>query len=136
MKELVVDKTAIINTTTESVPTRTAIAKMTMKTSGKMELFYMFQVPGISGEKGVDTELDEILLIKCEESNRSVQLRDSVFMKQLGFQRQVSQVRCVLYLAGLATGPGCFAWSGPYVSENQTENIYGKLVQHDCAVER
>jgi hypothetical protein len=38
-------------------------------------------VAGISGEKGVDTELHEVLLI-CEESDRSVQLRDSVFVKQ------------------------------------------------------
>jgi hypothetical protein len=69
LKELVVDKTAIINTTTESVSPRAAIAKTTVKTSGEMEFFHMFHMVGISGEKGVDTELYEILLIRCEESN-------------------------------------------------------------------
>jgi hypothetical protein len=81
LKELVVGKTAMINTTTESVPTRTASAKIAVKTSSEMELFHLFYVAGISGEKGVDTELHEVLLIS-EESNRSVQLRDSVFVKQ------------------------------------------------------
>jgi hypothetical protein len=82
LKELIVDKTAMINTTTESVPARAASAKMTVKTSGEMELFHMLYVAGVSGEKGLDTELHEILLIRCEESNRSVQLWDSIFVKQ------------------------------------------------------
>lgn len=72
----------MINATAESVPTGTASAKFMVKTSGEMELFDMFYVAGISSEKRVDTELHEVLLI-CEESDRSVQLRDSVFMKQL-----------------------------------------------------
>jgi hypothetical protein len=59
---------------------KTAIAKIMTKTSGEMELFHMFYVAGISGENGVDTKLHEILLFRCEESNRPVQLRDSVFM--------------------------------------------------------
>lgn len=71
----------MIDATTESVPPRIATAKIAVKTSGEIELFYMLYVAGISGEKGVDTELYEILLIS-KESNRPVQLRDSVFMKQ------------------------------------------------------
>lgn len=77
----------MINATAESVPTRTASAKFMVKTSGEMELFHMCYVVGISGEKAVDTELHKILLI-CEESGRSVQLRDSVFVKQLWLQRK------------------------------------------------
>jgi hypothetical protein len=68
LKELVVGKTAMINATTESVPTRIASAKFIVKTSGEMELFHMFYVAGISGEKRVDTELHDVLLI-CEESD-------------------------------------------------------------------
>ncbi len=71
MKEFVVGKTAIIIiiTTTESVPPRTAITKITTKTRGEIELFHMYYVASISSKKGVDTELYEILLIRCEESN-------------------------------------------------------------------
>jgi hypothetical protein len=72
LKELVINKTAIINNVTESVLIKIASAKITVKTSGKMELFYMFYITGIFNEKGVNTELHEILFIKCEESNRFI----------------------------------------------------------------
>ena len=64
-------KAAILNTTTKSASTRTATTKIAVKTSSKIELFYMFYIAGISSEKGVNTELYEVLLIS-EESNRSV----------------------------------------------------------------
>jgi hypothetical protein len=57
-----------------------------MKTSSEIELFHMFYVAGISGEEEVNTEIYEILLVRYEEGNRSVQLRDSIFMKQRGHQ--------------------------------------------------
>jgi hypothetical protein len=63
-----VGKTAIINATTESVPTRIASAKFIVKISGEIELFYMFYIAGISSEKRVDTKLHDVLLI-CEESD-------------------------------------------------------------------
>jgi len=52
------------------------------KLRGEIELPYMFYMIGISSKEGVDTELYEILLFRYEESNRPVQLWDSVFIKQ------------------------------------------------------